>query len=641
MKSKLSNLRYSGKQGQSKVGLPRQSANKMALHKKSNQAPDELVINTLVTLFGQGQLTEAQTLARSLTVRFPQDGFGWKMLGGTLHAQGQLSEALPFLQKAVELMPQDAEALVNLSTNLVAQDRQVEAMVSLINCLALKPDYAIGHFNLGSILRGMGQLNQAETYLRQAVELDPDFADAHVNLGMTLQDLGRTTQAVQCYRRALEIKPDYLVAYNNLLFCLGHDLWTNPKQLFAEHLAFAERFEAPLRADWRSHDNSKDPGRCLQIGFVSADLFGHAVANFLMPVLEGLAKYSALSLHAYYTNTIEDSVTLRLRNLFTHWHDVAALSSDGLADAIRANQIDILFDLSGHTAHNRLLTFARKPAPIQVTWIGYPGTTGLQAMDYILCDRFYIPPEQTWQLTEKAVYLPTSCIFEPSVLSAPVNALPALTNGYVTFGSFNRPDKLNESVIALWSMLLRQVPTAKMLVGATPPEHQDLLVQIFARNGIEQNRLAFFPRSNLPEYFALHHQVDICLDSYPYGGGTTTFHAAWMGVPTLTLAGETPPSRVGATIMSHLGLQGFVATSIEDFVSKGCHWAEHLDELAQVRHETRLRVAMSPARQTENLVACLALALRAMWQHWCDGLPPQAFEVSMQDVLEAKPESSQ
>ena len=581
----------------------------------------------MARLFNQGLIVEAETLSKSLTTRFPKHGFGWKVLGAVYQAQQRYADSLHATRHAIALLPNDAATYNNLGTSFLCLERIDEAEANFKKALAIAPDYAKALSNLGNLLKKQGKLHQAETCCRRALEIEPRYANAHVNLGNTLLMQDRLSEAQTCYRAALTITPAAANIHSNLLYCLSHDVTIEPQQLFAEHVAFGEQFEAPLRAGWQAHNNDKDPARCLQVGFVSGDLCNHAVASFLEPVLEFLAQKPTLSLHAYYTYTLEDAVTQRLRAYFQHWHSVTSLSDAELAHKICADGIDILIDLSGHTAHNRLLAFARKPAPIQASWMGYPGTTGLQAMDYHLCDRFFIPPgELDWQFTEKSAFLPASAIFQPSELAPPVNTLPALEKGYITFGSFNRPNKLNHSVIALWSMLLRSMPNARMLLGGMPPDSQDALTQSFANEGIEQSRLIFYPRSNTPDYLALHHQVDICLDTFPYGGGTTTAHAAWMGVPTLTLAGETAPSRSGATFMNQLGLNGFIATSIEDFVNKGNHWAEHVAELAVLRLEMRARFNASAMGQPEPFANSLEATLRAMWQRWCAGLPPAILE---------------
>jgi predicted O-linked N-acetylglucosamine transferase (SPINDLY family) len=339
-----------------------------------------------------------------------------------------------------------------------------------------------------------------------------------------------------------------------------------------------------------------------------------------------------LSLNAYYNYASEDAVSARLHRYFDHWHPVAHLSDAALAEKVGNDEIDILIDLSGHTGGNRLLMFARKPAPVQASWIGYPGTTGLEAVDYYLADRYFLPPGRfDSQFTEKLVYLPAVAPFLPDMKAPPVNGLPALRNGYVTFGSFNRLTKLRPSVIALWSRLLKALPDARMLLGAMPSDaSSNPLPGWFAREGIARERLSFHPRSDIASYLALHHQVDMCLDTFPYTGGTTTNYALWMGVPTLTLAGETPFGRQGAANLGHVGLDGFVAEDAADFEAKGLYWAGNLTALAEVRAGLRARWEQSPARRPEVIAAGVESALRTMWQRWCAGLPAQTFDVASQ-----------
>ena len=584
--------------------------------------------NLGLTLNDLGRLVEAEVSLRQALALKPDLAEAHSNLGNTLKGLGRTAESESSLRKALELKPYFAEALNNLSLIQIREGRLAEAETSLRKALELKPYFAEAHSNMGLTLCELGLFSEAETSLRRALALKPDLAEAHNNLGHTLQNRNHTMEAMNSYRHALALKPNYAEAHSNLLFCLSSDVFVGPQQLYNEHLAFGEQFEAPLRADRQAHNNVKDPARCLQVGFVSGDLCGHAVASFLEPVLVFLAKKQTLSLHAYYTNTREDTVTQRLRAFFPHWNAVAGLSDAELATKIRADSIDILIDLSGHTAFNRLLTFARKPAPIQLSCIGYPATTGLQAMDYRLCDRKWLPPgEFDWQFTEKLAYLPCVSIFQPSPQAPPVNTLPALRHGFITFGSFNRINKLNDSVIVLWSLLLQAVPTARMVLGGIAPESQSDLTQSFARAGITPDRLSFFARSSMADYLAQHHQVDVCLDTFPYNGGTTTAHASWMGVPTLTLAGETPPSRVGARFMSHFGLNGFIASSIEDFVDKGRYWADHLPELAALRPLIRDQFNASEIGQPELFADHLETMLRAMWQRWCQDLPPVSFEI--------------
>ena len=586
-------------------------------------------------------------------------------LGCVLEDLGQLDAAVAGYRRAVEINRDHAEAHSNLANVLKGLGQFEDAKASYRRVLEIKPDLVDAHYNLGVVLQHLGQLDDAAASYRRALEIKPDFAAAcgnlgnvqwtlgklddaaasyrrvlrinpddvraHSNLGVVLQDLGRLDDSVASYRRALDIQPDRSDACSGLLFCLSHRDEIGSEALFAEHCRFGEQFETPLRASWPEHGNTRDPTRCLQIGFVSADLRNHPVGFFVEPLLARLAMHSTLSLHAYYNHAVEDVATKRLRGHFSQWHAIAHLSDAALARKIADDGIDILIDLSGHTSANRLLCFARKPAPVQASWIGYPGTTGLRAMDYYLADRYFLPPGAfDSQFTEKLVYLPACAPFLPDETAPPVNALPAWSNGFVTFGSFSRISKLSRSAIALWSRLLRALPDARMLLGGMPREGEyDSLIDWFVQEGIARERLRFLPRYSMADYLALHHQVDMCLDTFPFTGCTTTNHALWMGVPTLTLAGRTVPGRQGAALLGHAGLGAFVATDAADFQEKGLHWADDLAALAAVRAGLRARIEQSPIRRPEVIAAGVERAFRIMWQRWCAVQAPESMDVSM------------
>lgn len=548
-------------------------------------------------------------------------------LGNALRDSGKTGDALACYRKSLEINPAFAEAHNNLGNALNDLGLLDQAVTSYRRAVELKPDFAEAHNNLGNPLKTLGRLNEALSSFNRALEVRPDFADAHNNIGTVLQDLGRLDDAVASYRRALQIEPDFAMAYSNLLFCLSHNAAIAPQALFVEHRRFGQQFESPLRASWPQHQHARDPARRLQIGLVSGDFRSHAVAYFIEPVLARLAKSPALSLQAFYTRAIEDPTTQRLRRCFAGWHPVSRLSDEALAHKIQHEGIDVLIDLSGHTGENRLMTFARKPAPVQASWIGYPGTTGLRAMDYYISDGFLLPPGRfDDQFVEKLVQLPASAAFLPDEDAPPVNLLPALTNGFITFGSFNRLSKLTGSVIRLWSPLLRALPSARLMLCGMPQDGQfDDLINAFKQEGVARERLRFHARCPTAKYLELHHQIDICLDTYPYTGGTTTNHALWMGVPTLTLAGPTPPGRQGAAVMGRVGLEAFVASDTDDFQAKGLKWARDTEGLAQIRAGLRERCAQSITRRHDLIAAALESALRTMWRRCCAGEPPQTF----------------
>lgn len=657
-------------------------------------------VTKLAALYKAQRHAEAQTLARTLTTRFPKHGFAWKALGASLNAQGRPKEALGPMETALKLMPTDAEAQANFARVLDALGRKAEAESAYRRALELNPNDASVHYALGVLLHGQQRLPEAELHCLRTLEIDPSYLHAYwvlgtilketqrpaeaeetyrqalalnstyahgytllgmllseqdrwteaealfrqgiaveprysksySNLGLALNAQGRQGEASECFREAVKRRPDDAEAFTVLLFSLSLSHTAGPEALFADHRRFGEVFEAPLRPTWRPHDNLRDPAKPLQVGIVSADLYNHAVSTFFEPVLKHLAGCASLVISAYSNRNrqAEDAMSRQLRQHVKHWHNVDALTSLELAEKIRADGIDILIDLSGHTSGNRLVTFAHKPAPVQVSWMGYPGTTGLESMDYYFCDRFLLPPGQfDSQFTEKLVRLPANAPFQPHAKAPPLNALPALEVGHITFGSFNRLNKFNRQVIAAWSRLMRAVPGSRMILGSMPrggDSQYAALITWFAEEGIDRERLEFHERTGLTAYLALHHRVDICLDTFPYNGGTTTLHSIWMGVPTLTIPGDTMTGRVGAGILGHVGLDDFAAPDVEAFVARGAAWTQRLPELAEIRAGLRDRFAQSAIGQPALIATGVESALRTMWQRWCAGLPAEPFE---------------
>jgi len=555
----------------------------------------------LLALVQRGDFAAAIARARAATERFPEHGLAWKILGVLASTEGREEEALAALQAAARLMPQDAEA----------------------------------HVNLGMTLAKSARFAEAELHLHRALSIDPCSAAAHFRLGMTQELQGRFDEAEASLRRGLALSTergaaDEGLSYSNLLFLISHNPAVGADELFAEHCRFGEHFERPLRGSWPRHRNDRDPQRPLKVGLVSGDLYNHAVSSFIEPILAILSRRERVELHAYYNNTREDEVNRRLRGYFKGWRAVYGLPDLALANQITEDRIDILIDLSGHTGLNRLPVFARKPAPLQASWIGYPGTTGLRAMDYFLADPHFLPPGRfDRHFTEKLVHLPAQTPFQPHATAPPVNALPALAAGCITFGSFNRMGKINVATVGWWSQLLREVPEARMLIAGIALDGQEsTLIDRFAAHGIGRERLTFYARCGMDSYLALYHQVDMCLDTTPYNGGTTTIHALWMGVPTLTIAGSTPAARSGAAILGQMGLHEFIAEGGAEFVAKGRYWADHLPALAAVRAGLRSRWQQSPDRRAEVIAGALEAALRRMWVRWCADLPAESFQIT-------------
>lgn len=546
--------------------------------------------------------------------------------GEVLRELQQPEAALASLERAIALQPDLALAHAYRGDVLRALQQNAAAVASYDQAIALQADLAEAWLNRGIALDAMGDAVGAEQSFCRALAINPQLSEAHHSLAFLKQVMGDTPGAIRSYRNALACAPGRDDSHTGLLYCLSSAPQVDPQELFAEYQRFGTQFEAPLRPGWPQHDNPKDPQRRLNVGVVSGDFFNHAAATFIEPVLQVLGQSPQFILHGYYNHTVHDAVTERIQRCCAHWNAVAGMADAALAQKIRADGIDILIDLSGHTARHRLCTFAHKPAPLQATWIGFPGTSGLRGMDYHFTDRHFLPPGAfDAQFTEKLVYLPSAVCFQPSADAPPVNPLPALAHGYLTFGSFNRRNKMNPSVIALWSRVLHALPTSRMVLGGLEGDQSADLVQCFAREGITPERLRFFPKSDMATYLGLHHQVDLCLDTFPYTGLTTTLHAVWMGVPTLSLSGPTPISRQSSLVGGQLDLPDCVARDPQELVDLALRWAAKPQALADIRANLRARLCATPLGQPSLLVAGLEQALRQMWVRWCNQLPAASF----------------
>lgn len=632
--------------------------------RKLGRSPSKQDMDRILRLYGLGRLKEVEALARTLARRYPDHSFPWKTLGAVLQEQQKYQDALSASEIAIQLDPKDVEILNNHANLLASLGRIGEAEAYCKKAIELDPKAATPIDTLGVILFGARRYQDAEVYFRKALDLQPNFANSlsnlslilrqtqrlveaedltrkalmlnprqartYSNLGLILNDAGRYKEANEANRKALALEPTLVETHSNLLFGLSNDDNVNAEALFQEHLQFAKKFEEPLRPYWASHANAKSKNRKLNIGFVSGDLNVHPVANFIEPILVNLSKHNSLNLYAFYNDSLEDFVTARLKQYFFDWQSVSSLNDDELAALIRIKEIDILIDLSGHTAKHRLLTFARKPAPLHITWMGYPGTTGLSAIDYYFTDAFFLPDSSFDRLfTEKLIRLPASAPFLPYSPSPFVTPAPALSNKYLTFGSFNRIGKITPVVVSVWAQLLNEVGDSKLVLGGMPSETEfEVLRSRFEQHGVARDRLHYFPRAAMEGYLTKLATIDLCLDTFPYNGGTTTLHSAWMGVPTLTMAGDAVATRTGACIMSHLGLQRMIAHDAEEFVKEGVYWSKHMDELAAIRMSLRNRLQDSTISNPSLIADSINKAFHQIWARWCDDLPPVAFTVA-------------
>jgi predicted O-linked N-acetylglucosamine transferase (SPINDLY family) len=540
-------------------------------------------------------------------------------LGQALREQGKLDEAIACFRRAVDLKPDYAEAFNHLGSALRDQGNLDDAVAACRRALALKPDHVEALNELGNALHGQGKLDEAVVCYRRALDLMPGLPAVHNNLGEAFKGQGKLEDAVACFRRALELKPDYASAHSNLLYTLHYCGGVTLAALAEEHAVYDRLHAAPLYCTIALHENSRDRHRRLRVGFVSPDLGRHPVGFFLVRVLENLNPESVETI-CYSDRRRADELTCRLQAAATAWRDVTGSSDARLAEQIREDRIDILFDLTGHSGYNRLLVFARKPAPIQITWIGYEGTTGLVAMDYLLADRHVVPEGSERFCRERVLRMPDGYLcYDPPAAAPSVSRLPALESGEVTFGSFNNLAKITPEVVAVWAAILRAAPSARLVMkyrGMGDATVKQRYLDLFAAQEVDPNRLDLRPWGSYADYLATYQEVDLALDPFPFSGSTVTCESLWMGVPVLTCPGATFASRHSLTHLSNLGLTETIARDVPDYLNLAVSWAGDLPRLAALRSGLRERMAASPLCDGKRFATNVASLLKDVWERW-------------------------
>ncbi len=574
-------------------------------------------------------------------------------LGTALRFSGKLDQALAVYRRALQADPNSAHIHFNLGTTLKELGQPEQALVSYRKVIALKPDAAEAYCNLCSILHKLGQYDAALEVGRQAVKLNPGLAEAHSNLGYVLKEVGQHDAAMECFQHAIAANPNYakvhgniaglyqkigemdkaiagfrrslemepaLSTYSDLLFVLNYSPGVTPSESLSDAQKFGQMASAKVTNRHTKWKNKPPPER-LRVGMVSGDFRDHPVGYFLESILTHIDP-ARIELVAYTTQTQEDEVTQRLRTSFTAWQSLVGKNDEDAAKMIHDDGIHILIDLAGHTAYSRLPLFAWKPAPIQVAWLGYFATTGLAEMDYLIADHVGVPEANRDHFTEQVWYLPESRLcFSPPETDLPVADLPAVDNGYITFGCFQNLSKVSEVVLSTWADALKAVPDShlrwqcKQFDDAPVAEK---ILQRFEQLGIAPERIDLHGGTSRETYLAAHGEVDMLLDTFPYPGGTTTCEALWMGVPTLTLAGDTLLSRQGASMLTSAGLPDWIADSREAFVAKAVslsgHSSGNVAALADLRASLRDQVRVSPLFDAPRFAHDLEEALWGMWQ---------------------------
>jgi len=578
------------------------------------------VMNQGLVRQSQQRDNEAAELYRHAAELDPRLAAAWHSLGAVRHKQGRHEEARQCFARALEVDPRHADAHLGLAY-LYQKDLRLDlAVAHCEQAIRLKPDLPVAHNNLCVSWAAQGRHDEAIAAARQAVALKPDFGKAHSNLAVSLQAIGLLDGAIAEHRRAIELEPAESGLHSNLLYALNYHPGYDAPAIFAEHRVWGSRHADPLTLAAEPHEIDRTPGRRLRIGYVSPHLCEHAVNFFTQPIFQSHDR-ERFEVVCYFDDDRPDDTSGLLRRTVNLWRDVFGKSDDEVAAQIRADRIDILVDLTGHIGGgNRMQLFARKPAPIQVTYLGYQNTTGMQAMDYRLTDAYADPPGETDALhTERLVRLPESYFcYRPSDYAPPVAPLPAEANGYVTFGSVNAFPKVTPQVLATWAEILRRVPGSKLVVRADmTPSLEKRLFETFAAEGIASERLELVNRLPRPQYLELISRLDIALDPFPFNGHTTTCDSLWQGVPVLTLSGNSYVTRFGGSGHATLGLPELITQSREEYVEAAVALASDRERLIRYRTTLRERMAASPLLDFAGFTRKLEDAYRAMWERFC------------------------
>ena len=599
----------------------------------------------------QGKLPEAIIHLEQAVAIKPAFAEAYSNLGNALTAQGKYEQAVAMLQQAITIKPDLGVAHLNLGVVRNKQNNFAAAIEHLQKALAINPDFAEAHNNLGSLYREQGKLDLAIAHLQKAIAIKPGYADAYSNLGNVLKEQNRMDAAIDCYQKAIAInpnfaeaqnnfgnvltnhckldaaiacyrqaiasKPDFTDAHSNLLFALNYHPDLTAEEIYAQYRLWNDQYVLPRKYPDLEFANVPKPDKPLRIGYLSPDFCYHACHFFIEPLITA-HDLTRFELFAYANVSQPDKVTERFKDMFSHWRDIFGVSDVEVAARIVADGIDILVDLAGHTRDNRLQVFARKPAPIQVSWIGYGYTTGLSSMDYFFADPIFVPEGMGHLFSENIYRLPhTHFLYQASAGMPEVGPLPAKKNGFITFGYFSRSVRINHKVIKVWAEILNQVPNSRLLLNHgnyMDPLFASSLKEQFAADGIEADRLSLIAQS--PPW-ATYNTIDIALDPFPHNAGTTTFEALLMGVPVITLVGRVPVGRFGASILGNIAADDWIAHSHEDYVATAVALSATLEYLTEVRANLRERMQLSALGDKVAFAEAVERAYRTMRQRWC------------------------
>jgi predicted O-linked N-acetylglucosamine transferase (SPINDLY family) len=570
----------------------------------------------------QGRLAEAGEDYRRALQLAPESAIARLGYGQVLQKQGRPGEAQQYYEEAIRLDPTYADAHLSLGHLCQICGRNDEAIVHCQNALRFHPEWPEAYSNLCVAWAELGRHDEALAAGERAISLWPDFALAYSNLGVSFQNQGLLDASIAAHRRAVACDPNNSGLHSNLLYALNFHPASTADSLLAEHLAWAARHAEPLTQASAPHENLRSAARRLRVGYVSPHFCEHAVNFFSQPILVA-HDHERFEIFCYSDVGLPDDTTRVLEQHADQWRHVHGRTDAEVAEQIRADGIDILVDLTGHiSGGSRMLLFARKPAPVQVTYIGYQNTTGMSAMDYRLTDAYSDPPGQTDRYhIERLERLPTTFFcYQPSSYAPPIGPLPAEKNGFITFGSINAFTKVTPQVLETWAEILRRVPEAHLVIRADMTDSlKRRLATTFAEHGVQPERLELVNRLPRPRYLELISRLDIALDPFPFNGHTTTCDCLWQGVPVVTLSGQTYASRFGGSGLTTLEMHDCITRSREEYLEAAVALAADRGRLINYRATLRDRMAASPLCDFRSFTRNLEAAYRRMWRDWCSG----------------------
>jgi predicted O-linked N-acetylglucosamine transferase (SPINDLY family) len=571
--------------------------------------------NALCAVGRYDEAIDALNEALRLEPNFAQAAYN---LGNVHTARRNYTAAAALYRRAIELQPNYVEAHNNLGNALQGIGEYKAAAEAYVQALKIKPDYYNAHNNLGSALRTMGRTDDAIIAFQQTIKLKPDFAAAYSNLGNALKDAGDLDAALGQYRKAMDLSPRDTVAHSNLLFTMQYQPECTSAEILRQALRWNVLHAAPLRNEIRPHRNDPDPARRLRIGYVGADFRNHCQSNFALPLFSNHDR-GKFEIFCFSASPRSDEITDKTRNAVDQFHFLSGLSDSQAADFIAEKQIDILIDLTMHMAHGRTLVFARKPAPVQIAWLAYPGTTGLAAIDYRLTDSHLDPPgDSDLAYSEQSLRLPdTFWCYAPLEENITPGPLPALAAGHITLGCLNNFCKVNLSTLQRWSSVISAVPDSRLLLLAPQGKHRQKVWNFFESKNIAPDRINFIEFQGRQSYLENYRKIDIGLDTLPYNGHTTSLDSFWMGVPVITCVGHTVVGRAGLSQLSNLGLPELAGWDDAEFIRIASELANDTARLADLRASLRARMQASPLMDAPRFARNIEAVYRDVWQKWC------------------------